>query len=89
MKTVSPSPAALAAREDLLACLQRHAAQMDALELLGVLSYTVGQCVAFQDQRTVIARPLGHTHDGVTGEGRHEGLALGIGHRRLDGDERL
>ena len=35
MKTVSPSPAALAAREDLLACLQRHAAQMDALELLG------------------------------------------------------
>ncbi len=55
MKTVSPSPAALAAREDLLACLQRHAAQMDALELLGVLSYTVGQFVAFQDQRTVTA----------------------------------
>ena len=27
----------------------------DALELLGVLSYTVGQCVAFQDQRTVTA----------------------------------
>lgn len=53
MRTKPPSAAAISAREDILAAMQRHVAKMDALEILAVLSYTVGQCVAMQDQRTV------------------------------------
>lgn len=53
MNPRAPSAAALAARDSLMEALRPHAANMDPLEILAVLSYTVGQLVAMQDQRSV------------------------------------
>lgn len=53
MNPRAPSAAALSARDSLMEALRPHVANMDPLEILAVLSYTVGQLVAMQDQRSV------------------------------------
>lgn len=53
LKSVEPSEEVKALREELIAVVRKKAEQMDALEILAVLAYTVGQTIAMQDQRTV------------------------------------
>lgn len=56
MRSTPPSPTLLAARAELLEVAQRHMREVDALEILAMLSHLVGQCIAVQDQRTVSPR---------------------------------
>lgn len=48
-----PSAAHLKVRDAMIAVIQKEAADMDALEILAIAAYTVGQLVALQDQRKV------------------------------------
>lgn len=48
-----PSAADIKVRDALIAVIRKEAENMDALEILAIVSYTVGQLVALQDQRTV------------------------------------
>jgi hypothetical protein len=53
MKTVAPNDKHIAFRRALEEAIRVHAATLDALDILAVLSHLVGQVVALQDQRTV------------------------------------
>lgn len=51
MKLQTPSEPHLRMRNLVLALIQKEATDMPAEEILALLSYTVGQLIAFQDQR--------------------------------------
>ena len=51
LKTVAPSAQHLAFRRALEECSRKEALEMQADEILAVLSHMVGQVVALQDQR--------------------------------------
>lgn len=53
MKRHAPSPQHLAFRKALEAAVAEHADNMDAMDILAVLSHMVGQVIALQDQRKV------------------------------------
>jgi hypothetical protein len=53
LKLKSPSLAHIKVRDAMLAVIRQEAADVDALEILAIAAYTVGQLVALQDQRTV------------------------------------
>ena len=53
MKSKAPSPQHMAMRDDLIAVIRKHGKDMRADEILAVASYTVGQLIALQDQRTM------------------------------------
>lgn len=53
MKSVAPSPEALAARDDVLETLKRHQEKLSAVQILAIISHLVGQVLAMQDQRTM------------------------------------
>jgi hypothetical protein len=53
MKLVTPDQAHIAFREDMIATLRRHGANLPADNLLSIAAYTVGQLVALQDQQTM------------------------------------
>ena len=53
VKSQKPSNVAVECREAVLAAIQPFKHNMSGLEILAVLSYTVGQVIAMQDQRTV------------------------------------
>jgi hypothetical protein len=53
IKPKPPSPAHLRARDAMVAAIRKEAGDMDALEVLAIAAYTVGQLVALQDQLTV------------------------------------
>lgn len=55
MSMMSKPPTAdhIKVRNAMLAAIRKEAEHMDALEILAIASYTVGQLVALQDQRTV------------------------------------
>ena len=50
MRLQKPSPAMIAARDAVLAAMKPYADALGAEGLLAVLSYTVGQTIALQDQ---------------------------------------
>ena len=50
-KLVTPSPRVVASRDKIIDMLRRDFADVPAHELLAMVSYTVGQLVALQDQR--------------------------------------
>ena len=52
MSIHSVKPAHEVAYQDLCALMQRHAAELTALELLAIAANMVGKLVAMQDQRT-------------------------------------
>lgn len=49
MAVITPTPLHLAARNDLLALLNKNAGKLDASEMLALAAYTVGQIMAMQD----------------------------------------
>jgi hypothetical protein len=51
MKVVKPNDKHHALRDELLALMRTKMKEMPAEEILAVLSYTVGQLIALQDQR--------------------------------------
>lgn len=53
MKSAMPSKGAVACREAVIAAIQPFKAQLSGMEILAILSYTLGQIIAMQDQRTV------------------------------------
>lgn len=53
MKSHQPSLKAIECRKAVLAVIGTFKDQLSALEILAILSYTVGQTVAMQDQNTV------------------------------------
>lgn len=53
LKLQSPSPAHIKVRDAMLAVIRKEAADMDAIEILAIAAYTVGQLIALQDHRTV------------------------------------
>lgn len=55
MKTKSqkPSDAAVKCREAVIAAIQPFKHNLSGMEILAILSYTVGQAIAMQDQRSV------------------------------------
>jgi hypothetical protein len=56
MKSLAPSAQQLAYRRALEAAMAQHAASLDAVEILAVLSHMVGQVIALQDQRTMTSQ---------------------------------
>lgn len=50
-RNVKPTPAQIAFREGLIACMRQHGDALDATELLAVACHLVGQLIAMQDQR--------------------------------------
>lgn len=50
-KTVAPSSKAIAVRDEMIALMRAKMADVDPAEMLAVVSYTVGQLLALQDQR--------------------------------------
>lgn len=53
IKSQKPSKVAVECREAVVAAIQTFKHDLSGLEILAVLSYTVGQAIAMQDQRTV------------------------------------
>lgn len=53
MKSQLPSKVAVECRETILAAMQPFKHQLSGMEIVAILSYTLGQCIAMQDQRTV------------------------------------
>lgn len=53
MKSVKPSARHLKIRDELIASMRKHMGDMPAEEILAIVSYTVGQLLAFQDQRKI------------------------------------
>lgn len=53
MKLQEPTVDMVAFRSELLALLSKHAGKVSAMEMLGVVAYTAGQCIALQDAATV------------------------------------
>ena len=53
LKPKPPSAAHHKIRNAMIAVIRKEAAEMDALEVLAIAAYTVGQLIALQDQRTV------------------------------------
>ena len=53
MKSQAPSKVAVECREAILAAMQPFKHQLSGMEIVAILSYTLGQCIAMQDQRTV------------------------------------
>jgi hypothetical protein len=53
MKSQTPSKAAVECREAVIAAIQRFKHKLSGMEILAILSYTVGQTIAMQDQRTI------------------------------------
>ena len=53
MKSQQPSKAAIECRKAVTAAILPFKEQLSGLEVLAILSYTVGQAIAMQDQRTV------------------------------------
>ncbi len=51
MKTVKPTMAHAAFRDDLLAVLNKHSGALDASEMMALAAYTTGQIMAMQDAR--------------------------------------
>lgn len=49
MKLQEPTVDMAAFRTDLLALLDKHAGKLGAMEMLGLVAYTTGQCIALQD----------------------------------------
>lgn len=52
-KLTAPTAGHLKVRDAMLAVIRKEAADMDAIEILAIAAYTVGQLIALQDQRTV------------------------------------
>ncbi len=53
IKAKPPTAAHIKVRDAMLAVIRKEAADMDAIEILAIAAYTVGQLIALQDQRTV------------------------------------
>ncbi len=53
LKSKLPSPEHMAVRDDFIAAIRKHGAEMRAEDILAIASYTVGQLIALQDQRTM------------------------------------
>ena len=53
IKSKTPTAEHHRIRDAMLAVIQKEMAEMDALEVLAIAAYTVGQLIALQDQRTV------------------------------------
>ena len=53
LKSKLPTPKQLALRDDMLAVMRKHGADLRAEDILAIASYTVGQLIALQDQRTM------------------------------------
>ena len=53
MKSQTPSKIAVECREAVIAAIQPFKEQLSGMEILAILAYTIGQTIAFQDQRTV------------------------------------
>lgn len=53
MKSILPEKGDLAFRTEMLALLDKHAGNLDSAVMLAIASYTVGQILALQDQRTM------------------------------------
>lgn len=51
MKVYQPTERHERLRQVMIASIRKEAADMDALEILAIAAYTVGQLVALQDQR--------------------------------------
>ena len=51
MKTTKANPHHKGFRDDLIALLRKHAANLSAQETLAIASHVVGQIIAMQDQR--------------------------------------
>lgn len=52
-KLTPPSAGHLKVRDAMLAVIRKEAADLDAIEILAIAAYTVGQLIALQDQRTI------------------------------------
>ena|GEM_PF-1684454 len=55
MKKIVPSAKHEAVRDAVLALIREKMADAPAVEILAILSYTVGQLIALQDQRKMTA----------------------------------
>jgi hypothetical protein len=55
MKLHEPTLDMEAFRKEALALMRKHAGHLSAMEMLGILAYTTGQCIALQDSRKVTA----------------------------------
>ena len=53
LKSKLPTPQQLALRDDFLAVMRKHGSELRAEDILAIASYTVGQLIALQDQRTM------------------------------------
>ena len=53
LKSKTPTAEHHRIRDAMLAVIQKEMAEMDALEVLAIAAYTVGQLIALQDQRIV------------------------------------
>lgn len=58
-KSVMPSLTSIKCREAVLAAIQPFKNDLSGWEILAILSYTVGQVAALQDQRTVTREMIG------------------------------
>lgn len=52
-KTEKPSEKVMKCREAVLKSLDPFKAELSGIEILAIISYTVGQVIAMQDQRTI------------------------------------
>ena len=53
IRSQKPSRIAVECREAVIAAIQPFKHGLSSMEILAVLSYTVGQTIAMQDQRTI------------------------------------
>ena len=51
MKSHKPSAAHTALRDDMVALIRKHGANLEAAEILAIAAHMVGQLIALQDQR--------------------------------------
>ena len=53
LKLTTPNAQHLKIRDAIIEAIRTDGADLSAIEILAVISYTVGQLVAMQDQRTI------------------------------------
>lgn len=56
MKTVAPTDAHTAFRDDMLVIIKKHGEHLRADEILALAAHAVGQIMALQDQQTMTPR---------------------------------
>ena len=78
MRRAKPSAQHAALRLKVLNLLQQEARDIDAIEVVAILSYTLGQLIAFLDQRKITSDQVMDMVGANIEEGNAQAIAEGI-----------